>query len=61
MVIGDHHQSSDYLECEKTEKWWNVEVHHSEEKKGDRHHPVMTVMITFQVMLPTLQKKLKYE
>ena len=55
MVFGDDYQSDDYFELNEAGKWWKLQVQNSEEKMGDRHHPVMAVIITFKVMASPLR------
>ena len=56
MVFGDDYQSNDYFELNEAGKWWKLQVQNSEEKMGDRHHPVMAIIITFKVMASPLQE-----
>ena len=55
MVFGDDYQSDDYFELNEAGKWWKLQVQNSEEKMGDRHHPVMAVIIIFKVMASPLR------
>ena len=48
-------QSDDYSNNSKVQNSVSVQVHITHEKKSDGHHLVMPVIITFQVMGPSLQ------